>query len=149
MVLGLIIGFGSGLFVSGLLISILVYSTTKEISYTKEEPISDQAKVLTNRNYEEEQNVLEEIDKQEPLVEEKFEEELEFEKQLVEITIPSYFNATQIADLLEKEGIVEDSESLLEYIIAKHKTRNLHHGKKTFVLDSSNEEALEILLTRN
>ena len=76
-------------------------------------------------------------------------EQFEIQKQPVEITIPSYFTAAQIARLLEKEGIIEDSEDLIEYIISKHKTRSLQHGTKIFTSDSSNEEVLQILLSKN
>ena len=149
MLLGLIIGLGSGLFVSGLLMSILVYSTTKEVSYHKAEPIPEQVKVLESMpNKEQPTEVKIETEAEDESANET-NEQFEIQKQPVEITIPSYFTAAQIARLLEKEGIIEDSEDLIEYIISKHKTRSLQHGTKIFTSDSSNEEVLQILLSKN
>ncbi len=64
------------------------------------------------------------------------------------VTIPTGYSATQIADFLAKEGVVDDSENFHSYIKSKDKTTRLLTGTKIFVMGSTYEDVLNVLLTK-
>ncbi len=63
----------------------------------------------------------------------------------IEVNIPSKSMATDIAKILEKAGVIEDSKAFVDFIKEKKKTTKLKSGKIIFTKNSSYDEILEIL----
>lgn len=168
MLIGAVIGFGSGLFISGITISILFYTLGSTIK-NEELPVSinqqysvttfekTDANVQGARDIDNIDNIdnIPNIDTVDNIAEvevidttSNIKKELE-QTQAVEIKIPSNSTATKITELLEEKGVVEDSQDLLAYIKSKNKTRDIISGTKIFPLNSDLEKILEILLARH
>lgn len=165
MLVGAVIGFGSGLFISGITISILFYTLGSTIK-SGELPVSinQQYSVTTfektDANVQDARDIdnidnIPNTDTVDNIAEvEVIDTTLNIKKELeqtqaVEIKIPSNSTATKITELLEEKGVVEDSQDLLAYIKSKNKTRDIISGTKIFPLNSDLEKILEILLARN
>ena len=76
-------------------------------------------------------------------------ESLEQEALYREIDIPSVYSASEICQLLQEEGIVEDGKAFLEYIRERKLQRYLQDGHLKLPLNASYEELLNELIVIN
>lgn len=146
MLISGLIGFGTGLFVSGVILSILLYKTnavqpdnhisTEQIKKDDLEELPVIPVIMEQTSRKSEPNIISTesgITKIEP--------------ETVEIIIDRRATALQIASLLEEKGVVSDSDALLAYIVSQGASRKLQHGSKIFTLGSDNETTLKVLTT--
>ncbi len=133
MFISWLIGIGTGLVISGIFLSILLYKSNglKVIdsvdSKTKitELPVPDSA--------------VEEVKSVNPL--EPIKEET------IVLEIDETATARDIAALLESKGVIANKQEFLTYIISKKAARSLMHGSKSFQLNSDYETVFQILTT--
>lgn len=152
-----LIGLGFGLFISGIILSILLYVSNKTI------PVATNVNELiqVENNHEEmqfltiDEEVMEDIEEKfeeepdEEIVEEEIKEEMPEDVIEVEIRIPYTANARQITSLLLEHHIITDYDEFLNYVISMGATRQLAHGTKKFPLNSDIETIFKILRPEN
>lgn len=68
------------------------------------------------------------------------------EESLITITIPEKQNATQICELLQAEGVIEDAKDFRDYISEKKMTTKLKEGTIIFRKNMSYNELLDNLM---
>lgn len=159
MFISAIIGIGIGLLMSGIILIFLIYNVNnKNIpSTTNSENISkDDSKVeakiensgpkntvITPNGEKAKTKEIKEKANIGPTKEEKINMDLE----TIEIEISETATASQIADLLEKGGVIPNAREFRSYIISKGADRTLIHGRKTFEKNSDYETVLKVLMT--
>ena len=147
MLISGIIGLGTGLFISGIVLSILVYTVNNK------EPVNPENITEAQQGEIQSAKIIEQEQGHTPL--EPKETKIELEKtnlesemttaEAVTIAIGEAASAREIATILEKQGVVSDSSAFLTYIISQGASRRLQHGQKVFILNSENEDALKVL----
>ncbi|MDF2612661.1 MAG: endolytic transglycosylase MltG [Clostridia bacterium] len=73
----------------------------------------------------------------------------EEKEQTITVYIPNNTNATKVCQLLEQEGVVQDGEDFLNFIIKNGKTKKLRGNiEKVFPLNGDYDVILNILISR-
>lgn len=148
MLISGIIGLGAGLFISGVVLSILLYSANKTPPPKQIE--TEQTSQNQQAKQEQQANAASskvEIIAKKPKVANIEPEKTNLEPETIEIEISPVATAREIGVLLEEKGVVSDSDEFITYIISQNASRTLLHGTKIFALNSDNETALKILRT--
>ena len=148
MLISGIIGLGAGLFISGVVLSTLLYSANKtqppnqiEIDQISQEKQVKQEKQPNAASFRVKKTA------KKPKVANIDPKKTNIEPETIKIEIGPVATAREIAGLLEEKGVVSDSGEFLTYIISQNADRALLHGTKIFTLNSDNETALKILRT--
>lgn len=142
------IGLGFGLFFSGIILSVLLYTSNKTSPGLRQEPndISQDQNAETAK----EVIVLEDKVKEEPAVEEVIlphetvEEDLKV-PETITLHIKSEATAHDITKLLVENGIISDYDGFIAYIVSMDAERSLSHGTITFPLNSDIKTIFKIL----
>lgn len=151
-----LLGFGCGIILSGIMGTIFSLNITqytrdlnnnKEISVVKENNRNQIEKIETDSL---EEYKTEKYGKKTTNVEQESSdiETIDYAKvtsENVEVYIPSQSMATDIAEILEAAGIIENSSTFVNFMKEKKKTTKLKSGKIIFSKNLSYEEILEIL----
>ena len=147
------IGVGFGLFLSGIILSILMYMSnkkeikpiknTEDIHMPEREEQGDQE--LPESLETEEQNEVQEMQPTQELAE----VENEINKETIELDIKNSATAKEITKMLVENGIISDYDEFIAYIVKMDAERSLSHGTKTFPLNSDVETVFKILRPYN
>ena len=137
------IGLGSGLFLSGIILAIIMYTSGK-INHT---PANSVGQVeVGNKEEVEEIEEIEEIKEIEVEVNPIPEQEISTEtEQTIELEIKPTSTAREITRLLVDNGVILDYDEFIAYIVLQDAERSLAHGTKTFPLNSDVETVFKIL----
>ncbi|NLI89192.1 MAG: hypothetical protein GX366_02105 [Epulopiscium sp.] len=133
------IGLGSGLFVSGIILTLLFYTANNKI-----DPIEDESTEISFKN---DSNIEKKIEKANNKVEQAVKkEEKEEDKGTVVIDIDSKATAKDITRILLEHKVIDNYDDFIAYIVSKDAERKLIHGKKEFPLNADNETVFKILM---
>lgn len=148
MLISGIIGLGAGLFISGVVLSILLYSANRTQPPTQVE-IDEISQGQQMKQEQQPKAASSQVNKiaRKPKVADIDLQKTNIEPETIKIEIGPVATAREIATLLEEKGVVSDSDEFITYIISQNSSRTLLHGTKTFALNSDNETALKVLKT--
>ena len=160
-----LIGFGCGMIVTGIIGAI----STLNVSTDKMKAVISQDEVATQENNEFVEDAAQEIQDKKKVKENQLEEatkeinedysgeniqttienDTEFakEEKVNEVIIPSQVTASEICKILQKNGIVQNSDDFLAYIKEQKKQTMLKSGKYILPIEGSYEEILKQLLS--
>ena len=147
-----LLGFGCGVTVTGIIgvfVSLKIETPKNEQVATYEKVVKEAPSMMpleeiaevTSESLKEEQMVNETEKSLEPSAAVNEEETIAYKV----IDIPKSASAKEICELLEKEGVIEDSEAFLDYIRSKKKQRFLLYGKLSLPVGTSMEVLLDEL----
>lgn len=149
------IGVGFGLFFSGIILSILLYTANKEElkSMENQEQVQkidhdENKKSYTpgETNHIKTTETIEKVKKTE--VAESIEDNHKtnnLNMETIELEIKSTATAREITQMLVDHDVISDYDEFIAYIISMDAERSLHHGKKVFPLNSDMETVFKIL----
>lgn len=151
-----LLGFGCGIILSGIvgaICSLNIQEYNIGVSNVTDPPMmeinnQEQFEKINNENIEEYktekyENEISSVEQESSKVE-RVDPSIEV-LETIEVSIPSKSMATDIAKILEKAGVIEDSKAFVDFIKEKKKTTKLKSGKIIFTKNSSYDEILEIL----
>ena len=151
-----LLGFGCGIILSGIvgaICSLNIQEYNIGVSNVTDPPMmeinnQEQFEKINNENIEEYktekyENEISSVEQESSKVE-RVDPSIEV-LETIEVNIPSKSMATDIAKILEKAGVIEDSKAFVDFIKEKKKTTKLKSGKIIFTKNSSYDEILEIL----
>ena len=151
-----LLGFGCGIILSGIvgaICSLNIQEYNIGVSNVTDPPMmeinnQEQYEKINNENIEEYktekyENEISSVEQESSKVE-RVDPSIEV-LETIEVNIPSKSMATDIAKILEKAGVIEDSKAFVDFIKEKKKTTKLKSGKIIFTKNSSYDEILEIL----
>lgn len=130
-----IIGLGSGIVVSGMIMTILSLVYVAELRAVENRYVVE----IQNQKQKHEETII-------PIQEDEVAKKIIEEGGYKRVDIPIHYGSIQIASLLEEEGIVDDGEAFNAFLVEQNKTKSLRTGVKYFPLGSDYEEILQILL---
>lgn len=142
------IGLGTGLFLSGVILSIIMY-TSNRVSPTSENPIAEVELEIKDEqdgknNHQAYNGEIEEI-----IADSKTEDKTNIqtmqEIETIELDIEPTSTAREITRLLVDNGVIADYDEFIKYIVLHDAERILSHGTKTFPLNSDIETVFKIL----
>lgn len=137
ILIGWFIGLGSGLFLSGIILTFLFYKYNNEIG-----PIEDELTVISVEDDRKLEKTSEKNNKKKIEQESKKEEDNE----TVIIDIDSNATAKDITKILLEHKVINNYDDFIAYIVSKDAERKLIHGKKEFPLNADNETVFKILM---
>jgi len=155
MLISWFIGVGFGLFFSGIILSILIYTSNKtDINETE-----NQEQVIVNEDNKYNKETLSEEKTNPKITEtveikhiEKIEEQTtstennnDVAVETIELEIKQSATAKEITKMLVENGVISDYDEFIAYIVSMDAERSLTHGKKTFPLHSDVETVFKIL----
>lgn len=154
-----LIGVGFGLFFSGIILSILLYTSNKTtpVAVDKPEQIGENiSNIVLEDNGQETQidtsvkEKNEAIERPEQKIEEADEQIEEGETQkaevkTIELTIESAATAHDITRILIENKVISDYDEFIAHIVKHNAERSLAHGTMTFPLNSDIETVFKIL----
>ena len=135
------IGLGSGLFIAGIILSVLLYSSNKiepmpEVTHKQEErepeEVKEQESIKNKKKTIQDKTVVDPVETSE------FSESIELE-------IGPAATAREITMMLLDNGIISDYGEFIAYIVSQDAERVLSHGRMTFPLNSDIETIFKIL----
>lgn len=140
-----VMGIGCGMIISGIVMVIIGLQAGKELTALQQE-YESKIKVLETQLTLYDKHLMNGEDKEkETQKTNTISEEIEY----VWINIPTHYGATQIANLLEQSGIVDDAIKFNDFLIREQMTRKLRTGPKFLPLNGAYNEILAILLGQN
>lgn len=134
MLISWLVGVGFGLFFSGIILSILLYTSNKAESVQVE--AEEQTQTVEPEEPEESTDEDIEVDQdnaQEPDI------------ATIELEIEPSATAKEITRMLVDHKVISDYDEFIAYIVSKDAERTLSHGKKIFPLESDVETVFKIL----
>lgn len=133
-----LIGLGSGLFISGIILIVLIYSSNR----IEAPPIAQEEELEIKQS----QKSLETNELTiEPPQTEAIQEVEELEAKTVTIEIKETAGAREIARLLVANNIIQDYDEFMDYVLSTDAERSLAHGLKEFPLNADLQTIFEIL----
>lgn len=130
-----LIGLGCGVFLSGIILGILVYTSSKTEpihqlpSGQGEVEVAQESQIADNDQGESVDIEVDTIPKDE----------------MVHLEIDSTATDTEIVAMLVEHDVISDHDEFMAYLVAMGAQRKLIHGNKKFPLGSDHAEILEIL----
>ena len=141
------IGLGSGLLISGIILSLLIYTSnpTEPVPIENQEQEELSVEPVEPISVVEEEIVIEKEELEEVLEEKESIEENEAAKEMIELEIGRTATAKDIARMLADNGVIPDYDEFMAYVVSKGATRSLYRGKNIFPLNSDVETVFKIL----
>ncbi len=158
LVISWLIGIGCGLFFSGIILSILLYTVNKTSPIPKEiskETVENQNEVAPQGN--EEEKIILSIEEKETMESENIKMPVEVidkneephgkkdKPQTIELNIQAAATAHDITKILVENNIISDYDGFIDHIVLHDAERSLAHGIITFPLNSDIETVFKIL----
>lgn len=135
-----LIGLGSGLFISGILLSIILYSSNQK------EPLAISEKMQVEEGEAAAPKSSEQpLARDELIIEEEPPKPQELAVQMVEVDIKPTAGAREIGRILLENNIIQDYDEFIAHVVAEDLERSLAHGLREFPLNADLETVFEIL----
>lgn len=138
----MIIGIGIGLIMAGIINVVIVHNPTNGDSFVKPDNSTETCAIPQKGAIED----IEEKGDDSSINEENIADNTNEETDYYEIHIEKGMNSIQIAKLLEREGIIANSEEFISLANQQKVDKVLRYGFKKIPMNSSIEEILEILV---